>query len=496
MSGCQAPLPTFFNKGDQTRDCSDNSLLLTMEIEFSLYCNYNCPYCYVPKDGPAADELTSAEIRNILREARSLGVGKIIILGGEPMIYSRIFEHIEFITSLGMEVDLFTNGSNISPENASRLLENQVNVVLKKNSFKKEVQDLLTGKSGSHNTIENALHNLKQAGYPSEDAFLAISSIICSQNFDELAPLWTWCRDQDISPYFEIITPQEGANRNDWLQVDIRKVYELFNELSRIDREKYGIHWDPQPPLVGTGCMRHQFSAVVHSNGDVTPCVGLTIPIGNIREKKLEEIIKQSEVISNLKNYKKLIKGPCKDCEKLDHCYGCRGAAYQMTGDYLASDPLCWKNINKKQSIQSLPVGLENIIPQKSPMRIVDYLEKLQEREFTTSVTITPEMPFINADGSLERSAYMEIIAQSAAAEDCFVHLEDRDHSLEGMIVGGNRIYIHEDAKVGDELKVNVTKITELGNFGIVYGKISKNHGATVAEGEIKIWQDKGNSGQ
>ncbi len=47
---------------------------------------------------------------------------------------------------------------------------------------------------------------------------------------------------------------------------------------------------------------------------------------------------------ANLKNYREMIKGPCRTCEKSSECYGCRGAAYQLTGDYLASDPTCWRN--------------------------------------------------------------------------------------------------------------------------------------------------------
>jgi MoaA/NifB/PqqE/SkfB family radical SAM enzyme len=37
-------------------------------------------------------------------------------------------------------------------------------------------------------------------------------------------------------------------------------------------------------------------------------------------------------------------KGPCANCDLADGCYGCRGTAFQVTGDYLASDPLCWRN--------------------------------------------------------------------------------------------------------------------------------------------------------
>jgi radical SAM protein with 4Fe4S-binding SPASM domain len=90
--------------------------------------------------------------------------------------------------------------------------------------------------------------------------------------------------------------------------------------------------------------MRHQVSCVVTARGDVMPCVGVTIALGNIRQQPLAEILKNSEIVQNLKNYRTTIKGPCGTCEKSEECYGCRGAAYQMTGDYLASDPTCWKN--------------------------------------------------------------------------------------------------------------------------------------------------------
>ena len=56
----------------------------------------------------------------------------------------------------------------------------------------------------------------------------------------------------------------------------------------------------------------------------------------------LENLLKF--LLKDLKDHRNTIKGPCGTCEKADHCYGCRGAAYQMTGDYLASDPLCWRN--------------------------------------------------------------------------------------------------------------------------------------------------------
>jgi radical SAM protein with 4Fe4S-binding SPASM domain len=89
--------------------------------------------------------------------------------------------------------------------------------------------------------------------------------------------------------------------------------------------------------------MRHQVSCVVTASGHVMPCVGVTISLGNIREQSLAEILQQSPVIRDLKNYRQTIKGACASCDQAEVCYGCRGAAYQLTGDYLASDPTCWR---------------------------------------------------------------------------------------------------------------------------------------------------------
>ena len=317
--------------------------LLSMEIEFSRVCNFSCSYCYVA-DRSCKDELTRAEIKNVILQAKALGARKIIILGGEPSIYPHLVEMLRFLGREGLESEMFTNGSGIDQELAAVLAEEKVRVVLKLNSRDEAVQDRLAGKKGAFQTIHRALASLRAAGYPAADLFLAISTVICKQNFKELPAMWQWLREEHIEPYFEIITPQANAAKNSWLTVDSGELKQLFVRLAEIDREQFGRHWEPQPPLVGNKCMRHQVSCVVTATGDVMPCVGVTIVLDNIRNNQLAHILKHSEVVNNLKNYRKMIKGECSSCEKADECYGCRGAAYQLTGDYLASDPTCWRN--------------------------------------------------------------------------------------------------------------------------------------------------------
>ena len=317
--------------------------LLSMEIEFSRACNFRCAYCYQPDRTAAAGEMSVGEIKDVLLQAGELGARKIIILGGEPSIYPHLVEMLRFLGAHAFEVEIFTNGSGVTPALAAIMAEERVRVVVKMNSRNQSVQDRLAGKKGAFGIIDTAFRNLRQAGYPSSTLFLAASTVICRQNIGELPELWRWLREGGIEPYFEVLTPQANALENTWLDVGAEELRGLFYQLAAIDREQFDRIWEPQPPLIGNRCMRHQVSCVVNADGQVMPCVGVTIPLGSIREQRLADILRH-QVVADLKNYRQTIKGPCRSCEKSEECYGCRGAAYQMTGDYLASDPTCWKN--------------------------------------------------------------------------------------------------------------------------------------------------------
>ena len=353
---CQPLYETNFEfPDDEIEKAVSQGRLLSMEIEFSLRCNFKCPYCYVPRDDQLKDEMTPDEIKDVILQAKALGATKIIVLGGEPSIYPHTTELIKFIRHLGLEVEMFTNGSGVTRAFAETLHALGVRVVLKMNSFDREKQNRLSGHPDAYQIIQSALSNLKSAGYPSRDRFLAVSSIICRQNIEELPRMWQWLREQHIVPYFEMITPQANARLNEWLYVPSCELELFFKHIADIDKRFFGRTWDIQPPLLGNKCMRHQFSCLVTSNGVVQPCVGITLSIGDIRKATLADILSQSKVLKDLKDYRNTIKGPCHECDQADSCYGCRGAAYQMTGDYLASDPLCWRNCGPAKEELSLP---------------------------------------------------------------------------------------------------------------------------------------------
>ncbi len=456
--------------------------LLAMEIEFNRVCNYRCPYCYAGEPDGGLPCMSSAEIDSVIRQAAELGARKLVILGGEPLLYKELESKLDLIEALGMGTEIFTNGALLTPELGAMLFAHRARVVLKLNSLQPAVQEAMTGVPGALAKALGALDLLRQAGY-TEPGLLAASSVISSLNVDGMAELWRWLRIHDVIPYFEIMTPQGRMLRNRYLHVDPRRLREVFEEIAAIDQE-FGREWTPQPPLVGGKCFRHLYSCVVNADGDVMPCVGVTSKLGNIRERRIADILADSAVIRDLKNRINTIKGPCGRCAKKSDCYGCRGSAYQMTGDYLASDPLCWLNVDRLDEIGFLPCDARPLLPHAEPMAMIEQIVHSGE-ETELAMTIRSDNRFLNGEGEFDAAAWPEVGAQAAAAAEAF----RKDGRIQpGMLAGVRDLEVLTAARVGDTLKIFIHEQAVLDVWHVVRFRIEQAAtGVVVATGELKL---------
>ncbi len=80
----------------------------------------------------------------------------------------------------------------------------------------------------------------------------------------------------------------------------------------------------------------------------VLACRRLPIPIGNLKRDSLEKIWFTSDLLWQIAD-KRNLNGKCNSCEFITRCGGCRAIAYAYTGDYLATDPQCWKDDYKEE---------------------------------------------------------------------------------------------------------------------------------------------------
>lgn len=80
---------------------------------------------------------------------------------------------------------------------------------------------------------------------------------------------------------------------------------------------------------------------MVLPNGEVNPCMLLQVNLGNIRKQNIMSVWESSPALTKLRQ-RDLLKGNCGICNHKLSCSGCRGRAYEETGDMMASDPGCW----------------------------------------------------------------------------------------------------------------------------------------------------------
>lgn len=97
-----------------------------LRISVTDKCNYRCIYC-MPEEGielkPAEQILSFEDMESITREAARLGVRKVRLTGGEPLVRREIEKLVPMIAGCeGVEeVCMTTNGSLLTPEMAAKL---------------------------------------------------------------------------------------------------------------------------------------------------------------------------------------------------------------------------------------------------------------------------------------------------------------------------------------------------------------------------------------
>jgi len=297
-------------------------------------CNMNCIFCYV--DGDRSGMWQPEEIIKIFDEAKGLGMQKVQLSGGEPLLYPHLERILSHLSDLDVDILMATNATRIIPEIARLLAEHKVNVGVSFETIDERVSDELAGRPGLHQRRLKGIETLKAAGYTcSPELPLNIIIKTLRQNFPTYMDTWKWAKDQGIQPILDRAIPGERC-KAEWVVTPNQLRY-LFDEIGKMEGVYHRI-----PFLNNEGCNRINCGVHVEVDGAVYPCAGVPVSMGNVKERSLTEIWLTSDFAQACRDFKERISGSCKTCEESDICSGCRGVAYAVTGDVFGSDPLCW----------------------------------------------------------------------------------------------------------------------------------------------------------
>ena len=301
--------------------CAEKHLLFSAALELTYRCNARCIHCYVDDAHGAQgqEELTLEEYRDLLDELRDMGCISLLLTGGEVGVKDCFPEVAEYAASLGMAVDIFTNGLTMTPELLEKLRQWKINSV----SYSlyggtAPVHDAITTIPGSFERTLMAALMTKCAGI---DTY--IKTVVMKENQDDLGALLQLGKRLAIpvAAGFAVLdthSGRSGAAHQLSTPEEFRRALALISDGH--PAETAGFHRKPDSLLCSAG----QCSLSIDPYGNVRPCLALPIPLGNIRETPLRRIWAKSPALTKLRNLRlREVCGACESCENIDGCELC-----------------------------------------------------------------------------------------------------------------------------------------------------------------------------
>lgn len=330
-------------------------------------CNLKCKHCYSDStDTPAPDELSTIEAKKLLDNIAGWGIKLLILDGGEPLCRDDFFEITSYASSKGIRVVVGSNGTLIDNQTALKMKEAGVrSVAISIDGATPKTHDTFRGEDGTfHKTIEGA-KACKEAGLPFQ-----FNTIIRKETFREIPDILRLAikSGANAAEFFDLIQVsrvkercvEEILSKNErkeimtWLaeaqedcpiliRVPACPMYPIILKEKNIQPKHFPAHVLHRIPYYNAGCaagMPNGYITIL-PNGDVIPCMLLQVKLGNIREKSVIKIWEESPILAKLRS-RELLEGECGKCVYRDACAGCRGRAYEETGNMMATDPGCW----------------------------------------------------------------------------------------------------------------------------------------------------------
>lgn len=311
--------------------------LSELKIEVTYECPLNCIHCSSESDPTIKKHIFPDKCLSIINEAKDLGVKKIAISGGEPLIYPEIQKIIKAVSSLNIHLTIYTTGNipNIK----------QVFTESKKNGLNALAFSLYSPVSSEHEIVtrargsfEKTIIAIKEAeklGIESEIHFVALK-----RNYKQLPEVVSLAKQINIEKVSVLRFVPQGRGSLLYDQVLDHEDYMLLKKIIEDIRSNDFKLRTGSPlnfllvndsPICNSGLNR----LLIDVDLNISPCdafkqikaseIVQTESLSNLRNHTLTECWNNSPYLTAIRQF--LASGfemPCVDCDDLQKCLsGC-----------------------------------------------------------------------------------------------------------------------------------------------------------------------------
>ena len=282
--------------------------VFSLRISITNRCNVRCFYCHHDGILPQSYEMTPDEIYKVSKVAADIGVRKIRLSGGEPLIRDDIIEIVEKIASIGFkDIALTTNGTLLG-KYAQKLKAaglNRVNVSF--DTLNPETYRFIT----KRDYIEMAKDGIKKASkaglYPVKVNMVVMKGI----NDHEIWDMFQFCKENNAILQLIELLKTDSRTSSKFFDEYHFKMEELEEELTQKadnvktrqfmqDRKKYFIEdgeIEVVRPMDNTEFCKNCTRLRITPAGKIKPCLlrndNLVDLMGPMRQGYSDEGLKQ-----------------------------------------------------------------------------------------------------------------------------------------------------------------------------------------------------------
>lgn len=164
-----------------------------VQVEVTNLCNLRCVMCdrwkWAEEDSGASDVLGTRVLFNLFDEFANIGVERVLLTGGEPLIRRDFGALIGRISDLRMSTTIFTNGTLMDRERAWTLAAASAVVCFSVDGLA-EAHDKIRGVPGTFDKAFKGIQNLIQARREGHfRGSVTISFTVQKSNIDDVVPM-------------------------------------------------------------------------------------------------------------------------------------------------------------------------------------------------------------------------------------------------------------------------------------------------------------------
>ena len=232
--------------------------LRDLRVSVTDRCNFRCPYC-MPAEIygeryqflPRNDLLTFEEITRIVNITVGLGVKKVRITGGEPLVRQDVEKLVSMISRInGVEDLAMTTNAYLLSGMAQTLKDAGLHrITVSMDSVDDDVFQRMNGRGFGTAKVMNGIDSAKRAGFNP----IKINAVVQKGiNDHTLVDLAKWCRDNGHIPRF--IEYMDVGTLNEWKLDEVLPA----DEIVRIIGEELPVE-ELDPAYVGEVARRYRY---------------------------------------------------------------------------------------------------------------------------------------------------------------------------------------------------------------------------------------------